>query len=149
LHGAQELFADAAVAEVRALTSIVEDKEADFKKTLDQLKDQYRRLQADFDNFRTRAVRQPVRKCTLCDDIAARTEPALSSHERWADAGVRAEQREAAGRRQRQDGHDRGLAAADRRFRAGCLAGALPRSSWLCRRCEISRRKERGTGGQL
>jgi molecular chaperone GrpE len=54
----QEELASEVVAEQDALAAAVESAEADTKaakKTLDQLKDQYRRLQADFDNFRSRA----------------------------------------------------------------------------------------------
>lgn len=47
-----DLRADSAEAIVAA-----EQRARDAQKTLDTLKDQYRRLQADFDNFRSRSVR--------------------------------------------------------------------------------------------
>jgi molecular chaperone GrpE len=54
----QKKLAETNVSECESLVAAVEAAEAETKmtkKTLDQLKDQYRRLQADFDNFRSRA----------------------------------------------------------------------------------------------
>jgi hypothetical protein len=54
----QRELADTIKAEQESLLTVVETAEAntkDAKAKLEQLKDQYRRLQADFDNFRSRA----------------------------------------------------------------------------------------------
>jgi molecular chaperone GrpE len=55
------------INEQDALAAAVEAAEADTKaqkKLLDQLKDQYRRLQADFDNFRSRAETEKGKTAT-------------------------------------------------------------------------------------